>query len=255
MRMSPRLRRLRSDQKAMEQLRAESRILEYIAPGPMFGGPPETYTVRFHGLGVCTAGDSQEIQICRRHEVLIRLGASYPRMMPELIWKTPIFHPNISANGVVCLGGYSTHWVPSLQLDELCTMLWDMIRYENFDVDSPYNRAAAQWAREQTTYALPLDRRTLRDAAPLAATDDAVAAAGTSAPDTPWPCDAELQLADDLPSSGDAPCDDRSRPEKSPEQDSIVSAEIVFMDEEVVEAEIVEADSTNRAGAEILFIE
>ena len=91
------------------------------------------------------------------HEVHIRLGASYPRMMPELAWKSPIFHPNISASGVVCLGGYGTYWVPSLTLDELCTMLWDMIRYENYDETSPYNREAAAWVKNQTYFRLPLD--------------------------------------------------------------------------------------------------
>jgi len=84
-------------------------------------------------------------------------------MMPELSWKTPIFHPNISGSGVVCLGGYGTHWVPSLNLDELCGMLWDMIRYENFDVESPYNREAAHWAKIQSSFPLPIDPRPLRD--------------------------------------------------------------------------------------------
>ena len=84
-------------------------------------------------------------------------------MMPELNWNSPIFHPNISASGVVCLGGYGTHWVPSLSLDDLCEMLWDMIRYRNFDVDSPYNREAALWAKDQTAFALPVDCRPLRD--------------------------------------------------------------------------------------------
>ena len=97
------------------------------------------------------------------HEVSIKLGASYPRMMPELQWKSPIFHPNISAGGVVCLGGYGTHWVPSLNLDELCVMLWDMIRYANYDVESPYNREAALWARTQAEYRFPVDHRPLRD--------------------------------------------------------------------------------------------
>jgi hypothetical protein len=83
--------------------------------------------------------------------------------MPELHWLTPIFHPNISANGLVCLGGYSTNWVPSLRLDDLCLMLWDMIRYRNFDIGSPYNRVAAEWARTQRHYILPLDPRPLRD--------------------------------------------------------------------------------------------
>jgi hypothetical protein len=84
-------------------------------------------------------------------------------MMPELAWKTPIFHPNISASGVVCLGGYGTYWVPSLTLDELCVMLWDMIRYENYDETSPYNRDAANWIKNQIHYRLPLDPRPLRD--------------------------------------------------------------------------------------------
>ena len=83
--------------------------------------------------------------------------------MPEISWKTPIFHPNISASGVVCLGGYGTYWVPSLTLDELCTMLWDMIRYENYDEKSPYNREAAGWIKTQEEFRMPLDTRPLRD--------------------------------------------------------------------------------------------
>src|SRR5262249_51873027 len=84
-------------------------------------------------------------------------------MMPELAWKSPIFHPNISASGIVCLGGYGTYWVPSLALDELCGMLWDMIRYANFDETSPYNREAAAWAKSQTFFRLPIEERPLRD--------------------------------------------------------------------------------------------
>ena len=42
-------------------------------------------------------------------------------------------------------------------------MLWDMIRYKNFDAQSPYNRDAAMWAVHQTDFQLPLDRRSIRD--------------------------------------------------------------------------------------------
>ncbi len=97
------------------------------------------------------------------HEVEIKLGSSYPRTMPELRWLTPIYHPNISEIGLVCLGGYGTHWVPSLHLDDLCIMLWDIVRYHNYDIRSPYNRDAALWAANQTTYAFPTDARPLRD--------------------------------------------------------------------------------------------
>jgi hypothetical protein len=42
-------------------------------------------------------------------------------------------------------------------------MLWDMIRYKNFDIDSPYNRDAALWIRTQNQFSLPLDARSIRD--------------------------------------------------------------------------------------------
>ena len=83
--------------------------------------------------------------------------------MPEIRWITPIYHPNISEIGMVCLGGYGTHWVPSVQLDELCVMLWDMARYHNYDIRSPYNRDAALWVASQTKFLFPTDPRPLRD--------------------------------------------------------------------------------------------
>jgi hypothetical protein len=170
MRESPRLRRLRSDHKALQTLADESSIFTFLGHGE----PPELYVMRFAGRGLWKLEGNGEVRFTELHEVHIRLGAAYPRMMPELAWKTPIFHPNISASGVVCLGGYGTYWVPSLTLDELCTMLWDMIRYENYDETSPYNREAANWIKNQIHYRMPLDQRPLRDrkagyATPLAA--------------------------------------------------------------------------------------
>ena len=166
MRESPRRRRLRNDLKALQRLRAESSIFEFAATGD----PPESYLIRFHGRGLTRAGKGR-VEIRGVHEVRIDLGASYPRQMPEMAWQSPIFHPNISGNGVVCLGGYGTYWVPSLNLDELCEMLWDMVRYRNFDVESPYNREAANWAKVQKQYTLPIDPRPIRDKLSSAAPD------------------------------------------------------------------------------------
>lgn len=156
---SPRIRRLRADRKSLEQLKSESSVFDFVARGEI----PDTYTLLFRGAGVWRPDQGSTVQFAERHEVYLRLGAAYPRMMPELTWRSPIFHPNISASGVVCLGGYGTYWVPSLSLDELCTMLWDMIRYANYDPNSPYNREAAIWAKGQTDYQFPLDPRPIRD--------------------------------------------------------------------------------------------
>ena len=155
---SPRIRRLRSDLAALERLQAESSVFRFKA----HGSPPHTYHVEF--LGKSLARDRfGKVHSQNRHEVEIRLGSSYPRTMPELRWKSPIYHPNISEIGMVCLGGYGTHWVPSLSLDELCVMLWDMARYHNYDIRSPYNREAALWSANQTNFTFPTDPRPLRD--------------------------------------------------------------------------------------------
>ncbi|MCA9263569.1 MAG: hypothetical protein KDA60_06955 [Planctomycetales bacterium] len=157
MRVSPRNRRLANDFAAMQKLADESSILRFKS----YGNPPEAYDVFFAGNGLRRM--DLKVGIVAKHEVSVRLGMTYPCVMPELRWKTDIFHPNISSAGAVCLGGYQVHWVPSLDLAELCEMLWDMIRYDNFDVTSPYNRDAANWARLQREFKFPVDQRSLRD--------------------------------------------------------------------------------------------
>ncbi len=158
MRKSPRDRRLNSDFQSIQNLKEESSIFSFVGRGR----PPQKYRLVFEGIGF-QRDRHGNISLSSYHEVLVELGAAYPRMVPNLAWQTPIFHPNISNNGVVCLGGYGTHWVPSLTLSEMCTMLWDMIRYKNFDTESPYNREAALWAKTQTDYIFPIDNRSIRD--------------------------------------------------------------------------------------------
>ncbi len=154
---SPRIRRLLNDSASLEKLSSESSVLRFRTTGK----PPQHYVIEFRGRSLARVRGKVVVQ--ERHEVEIKLGASYPRTMPELRWLTPIYHPNISEIGMVCLGGYGTHWVPSLNLDELCGMLWDMARYHNYDIRSPYNREAALWVANQSSFLFPLDSRPLRD--------------------------------------------------------------------------------------------
>jgi ubiquitin-protein ligase len=154
---SPRIRRLRNDLAALDRLRSESSLFQFQA----VGSPPYHYQITFKGGGL--RRENGKVKISSTHRVEIKLGASYPRTIPEIRWLSPIYHPNISEIGMVCLGGYGTHWVPSVQLDELCTMLWDMARYHNYDIRSPYNRDAALWVANQTSILFPTDPRPLRD--------------------------------------------------------------------------------------------
>jgi ubiquitin-protein ligase len=156
---TPRVRRLKADAEAMKILKENSTIIEYQCQGD----PQERYMVTFKGKGLLRKTETDPVEIAEVHRVEIRLGIDYPRSRPDLQWLTSIYHPNISAVGAVCLGGYSTNWVPSLGLAELCEMLWDMVRYENYDSKSAYNYSAGRWSETQTQYDFPLDARNLRD--------------------------------------------------------------------------------------------
>jgi ubiquitin-protein ligase len=151
------MRRLRNDLTSLERLQSDSSVFRFTAQG----NPPQRYLIFFKGTSLWR--DRGKVRSSETHRLEIKLGASYPRTLPEIRWITPIFHPNISEIGMVCLGGYGTHWVPSVQLDELCNMLWDMARYHNYDIRSPYNREAALWVASQATFRFPMDPRPLRD--------------------------------------------------------------------------------------------
>ena len=235
--VSPRTRRLRTDQKVLNALQKDSSIVTFTAP-PMQADAPDSYVVTFHGRGLARDTTGQVI-VQDRHEVFIKLGANYPRGTPELAWRTPIFHPNISAGGAVCLGGYGTHWTPSLMLDELCTMLWDMIRYANFDVESPYNREAAHWAKTQSQYQLPVDTRPIRD---RLASEQPVAGAPPVVPvAVPIPTAANAANATNATNA--------TNPASAPASDQ---PDVLFLADEVVEAEIVNDSSGDD---DILFID
>jgi len=156
---TPRNRRLKADFEALKQLREQSTILDFQA----IGDPPERYLITLKGKGLVRRSEYDPVETTDVHRVEIRLGIDYPRSRPDLQWLTGIYHPNISAVGAVCLGGYSTNWTPSLQLSELCEMLWDMVRYANFDPKSAYNYAAGRWCETQTQFEFPVDPRPLRD--------------------------------------------------------------------------------------------
>ncbi|WP_164103241.1 ubiquitin-conjugating enzyme E2 [Candidatus Laterigemmans baculatus] len=166
--LGPRQRRLASDRQRLEALAEQSTIFSFTTPAPLpRDGAAEVYRVRFRGPSLQASSHRGQLEVrgIDEHEVLIQLVAEYPRSAPHMRWLTPLFHPNVSAAGAVCLGGWGTHWAPSLQLDRLCEMLWDMLRFANYDTRSPYNQQAAAWLLAQRTYRLPLDPRELRDSA------------------------------------------------------------------------------------------
>lgn len=155
---------MESDHRALVQLQASSSAFRFEVLQLGESGVPDAYTLTFLGPSLERIDLLQryEIRVRETHQVYLSMGPDYPRTLPTLKWLTPIFHPNISANGSICLGGYSSHWVPSLQIDQLCEMLWDVLCFRNFNLESPFHQDAARWMEQQSTFRFPLDPRPLR---------------------------------------------------------------------------------------------
>ena len=147
--------RLERELKELQELRAQSTILEFEADGDQ----PTHYRMKFHGKCLVPATDGAKIGDLQ--EFSIRLGGEFPRRAPEIRWETPIAHPNISGTSV-CTGNFAANWTPSFHLTDLVEVLWDMVRMAVFNVHGGY-KVDRSWERLDQEYHFPVDRRPLRD--------------------------------------------------------------------------------------------
>ncbi len=91
----------------------------------------------------------------------ISLPARYPFEAPKVSIETPIFHPNVFPNGVVCLG---TQWQASEGMDLFLSRVLRLLCYDPLlvNVESPANGTAARWylhALQQYPDSFPTVRR------------------------------------------------------------------------------------------------
>jgi ubiquitin-protein ligase/DNA-directed RNA polymerase subunit RPC12/RpoP len=149
---SPRVRRLESDhQKIMSRFAAWPRIEIILADGQ----PPDRYQIQYNIKGLDVSADGQRPGKERNMHILdIFLGLEYPRRAPQLKLLTPIFHPNFINRDVCAQDIYAA----SEGLDDLIVRVGRMIAYQEYNIRSPLNALAAQWAAENSPK-LPLDAR------------------------------------------------------------------------------------------------
>ena len=188
-------RRLAFELEELQRLAEESSLIRFLANDEY---QPDQYYVEFHCNGLM-----QKDRITDRHVVHIYLHAEYPRKPPAIQFTTPIFHPNIKAfldddqqisrfaqdlGGLqnlenlfnrdpavrelfyarICLNVLEElNWTPAITLYDICLELGAMIQFQRFNVEDPFNKEAAEWARWARTQPglLPIDSRDLRDRA------------------------------------------------------------------------------------------
>ncbi len=128
---------------------------------------PLRIEITIDGRGVAAAGsDGDHLEIAQSHHLLIEFSADFPQQPPQVQVVSPVFHPNVAANGQIHLPDIGLHWQPALTLDVICERLWDVIRGAYVDLDSKVNVGAAAWfAKHTDATSLPVDPRRLSDGA------------------------------------------------------------------------------------------
>jgi ubiquitin-protein ligase len=152
------LKRLVHEHHEMQSLRQQTSLLTFATKG----SPPTTYGVALSCVGLQRIGDA--VTLAEHHEFLIVLENDFPLVSPTIVWKTPIFHPNIKAPHV-CLGD---HWYAGWNLAAMCIALCEMVQYKSFNIYDPLDVEAALWldfALKEDGSRFPIDRRPVLDLA------------------------------------------------------------------------------------------
>jgi hypothetical protein len=111
------------------------------------GRPPDHYVLLFLCRSIECLKNGRPVYR-NRHRVEIKLPSKYPAPFAAPVVKmlTPLWHPHVYKNLVVCMGD----WQTSEYLDDFVLRLGALLQFEKefFDVRDPANEEAIDWARK-----------------------------------------------------------------------------------------------------------
>lgn len=119
---------------------------------------PRKYLIQYSCIGLLEPA-GEELRHSDSHAMTIVFGYDFPAKPPILIWFTPIWHPNFSPP-LVCTQGRP--FAAGVSLDRIVLTVGEMIQYRNYNLLSPLNHAAKEWA-ERNINLFPVDNRDLVD--------------------------------------------------------------------------------------------
>ncbi len=116
------------------------------------GNPPDKYQIEF-SVNSLVMNPKGQVVAKNSHTAEIYLTATYPRQAPQCRMLTPVFHPNIAPHAI-CIGD---HWAVGESLPHLVIRIAEMLAYQSYNLKSPLNGDAAQWA-DKNRLKFPTDR-------------------------------------------------------------------------------------------------
>ena len=168
--MNPRLRRLEADYREIRRRFDTDPNVTVLPIGPI---PPDRYQVIYSVPSLRRHG-SKDVTQTQQTTVVISLPMGYPREKPHAETADPVFHPNFGK--YICIADF---WAPGQSLSDIIVSIGDMLQYRKYNIRSPLNAVAAEWANAHAdslplsnieigsvTTPLSLDVRQLPDAAP-----------------------------------------------------------------------------------------
>ncbi len=152
---SDRQARLRRDQEVLTEIASR---FPYFDVKPGAGQPPTSYEMTFHFPGYINVEGSTS----NRHEVIMKMPREYPRGSkadPRFDFKsTPVYHPNVSGTGWICLGfGHNQKWHFGYRIEDLVYQVAEIIIFSpsSFNLRSPA-RSMADWPSWIAAHQTPL---------------------------------------------------------------------------------------------------
>jgi ubiquitin-protein ligase len=138
--MNPRLRRLENDyQEVRKRFDGDMRL----KITPVGTNPPQQYQIIYSVPSLRINGNAPFI--ANNTVVNLTLPIGYPKDKPHAETLDEVFHPNFGS--WICIADF---WSPAQSLADIIVLIGDMLQWKKYNIRSPLNAIAAEWAVEHS---------------------------------------------------------------------------------------------------------
>lgn len=131
---------------ALRRLQNELKNLSSQAPDTITAGPVDEDITHWEASFTGPDDTCWEGGLFR---LSLKFSGDYPNHPPEVRFLSAMFHPNVYADGRICMDILKSHWSPSTDVLSLVLSIQSLLADPN--LDSPANQEAAEMLRSNRT--------------------------------------------------------------------------------------------------------